>query len=151
MASVHRRKGRGGKPLPNWYYKFKLSTGEWHEDVGTTNKAETLEIARRLEAEQTLIRKGLAQPGETSARAAAQVGLATHLEEYREELTAKGDSEKHIKHTLSVLTRLFASAEISTLPAISAARIRQALGRIKATRSARTANHARQAVMDCLA
>ena len=150
MASVHRRKGRNGKPLPNWYYKFKLSTGAWHEDVGTTNKAETMEIARRLEAEQTLIRKGLAQPGETRARDAALIPMEQHLEDYRDELLSKGDTEKHVKHTIGVLRRLLESAEIKTLPALQASRLQMSLGRIKEKRSARTANHARQSVLTFL-
>jgi site-specific recombinase XerC len=70
-----------------------------------------------------------------------------HLEDYRLDLIARGDTARHVKNTVSVIKRLLSDAQVEMIGDISPDKVQAAVGRIRAKgRSARTCNHALEAV-----
>jgi integrase len=146
MASVFKRK-RSGKPLKRWSYKYKRADGTWLYGTGSSDKAETQRVANALESQELQVRTGLVRPGEQLTRRAATRPLAEHLTDYEAVLTAKGSGVKHIKHTIGVIGRLLKRVGIETLPQLKADAIVLGIGALRKERSARTANHARTAIL----
>lgn len=143
MAGAYKRKkdkarGKQGK-YTIWYFD---ENGKRIYTVGTHELATSRDLANRLEAEARLIKEGLIDPGEKKRREANGKPLADHIEDYRLELLAKGGTAKHAQHIKGVLARLLADASVASVGDISPDQVRAALGRLKAKRSARTANHA---------
>jgi len=143
MAGVYKRqysraRGKQGK-WTGWYYDER---GHRVTFTGTTDKATTLEIARRKESESRLVREGLLEPSARTRREAAARPIAAHIEDYRAALLAKGDTIKHARHVASTLHSLFKSASIESIAELAGDRVQDALARLKASRSARTANFA---------
>ena len=91
--------------------------------------------------------RGVIEPGERIRREASARPLAAHIEDYRLELLARGDTCKHASHATGVLDRVLADAGVESITRLAPDRIQGALGRLKARRSARTANHARGVVV----
>jgi integrase len=137
-----RARGKAGK-YTGWYFDELRRKRRF---TGTTDKQATLEIARAREAECRLIREGLIDPRARSSREAAGRPVASHVDEYRDHILAGGATAKHAGHTRGVLLRLLASAAIESTADLRAEAIVDALGRLRARRSARTANHAAVAV-----
>jgi integrase len=111
------------------------------------DKAATLDIARQNDRESRLVREGVVQPGERVRREASSRPLSDHIDDYRLELLAKGGTAKHANHATRTLKRLLADASVDSIARLAPDRIQGALGRLKARRSARTANHARGVVV----
>jgi integrase len=146
VASTYRRR-KNGRPTGPWVAKWRDETGRWRTCVGTTDRAVTLDIAREREREARQVREGLIEPGERVRRDAAGRPLAAHIEDYRLELLARGGTVRHASHTVGVLRRVLTDAGTDSIARLAPDRIQAALGRLRAKRSARTANHARGAVV----
>jgi integrase len=147
LAGVFKRptdkaRGKAGKYTAWWY----SSDGRRKSRVAYTDRAASLELARRNEAEAGMVRDGLLDAGALTRRDADRRPIAGHVEDYRRHLLAKGDVAKHADATASALRRLLADAGVGALGELTADRIQAALGRWKAVRSARTVNHALGAV-----
>jgi integrase/recombinase XerD len=141
MAGAYKRKsdkarGKDGK----WTGWFINAEGKKEQFVGTTDKATTLELARRKEAEAKLIRDGMIDPTTRARREASNRSPASHVEDYRDALLAKGDTPKHAQHVASALKSLLESAAIVTVADLAIDRVQEALARLRLNRSARTAN-----------
>jgi integrase len=142
MASAFKRKSDRRRKGAKWTAAWRGADGKWHTKVAFTDKAASMDLARRLERDAALVRAGLADPGADARRVAALAPIATHIEDYRSYLIDKGDVTKHANHTAGALTRLFEAAGIPTAAQIAPDRVQRALGDLKARRSARTCNHA---------
>lgn len=143
MAGVFKRasdkaRGKAGK----WTAWWIGPDGRRKSRAAYTDKAASLELARRNEAEAGLIRDGLLDAGALTRRDADRRPVADHAEDYRRHLLAKGDTPRHCAATASAIRRLLADAGVTSLAELTADRVQGALGRLKAVRSARTANHA---------
>ena len=114
--------------------------------VAFVDKAKSLAFAQQMEAEARKVREGLVDARERARREAGARPLGAHLEEYRQALLAKGVMDLHAKNVSSAIRRLLADAAASSFTGRAPDRIQAALGRLKASRSARTANHALGAV-----
>lgn len=147
MAYVYRRKKKDGSLSPEYWYGFKCADGRKIRAKGTTNKVQTLQIAQKREAEELMVREGVLSNADRATRAAASVPFASHLEDYRAVLVSRHDSPGHIQQTITTIKRILDLAGITSLAQIQANRLQLALGRLRETRSARTANHARTAMM----
>lgn len=136
MASVFRKPGSK---------KYTLSwtgdDGRRHRRAGSTDRAQSLRLAQKLEADALEVRLGLKDPAEAARRIAAALAIATHLSDYRASLLAKGDGAHHARNTHNALARLFRDAGIGTLAELAPDKLQAALGRLKGQRSARTVNH----------
>src|SRR5687768_3688473 len=96
MAGVFKRKsdrarGKAGK----WTCWYVGEDGKRHTRAGFTDKAQSQELANHLEAKAWRVREGLIDPGEGRRREAGLKPVANHVEDYRLDLVAKGDTTKH--------------------------------------------------------
>ena len=142
----NKRRGAAGK-WTGWYLD---STGRKREFTGTTNEAETMRMAQALEAEQRKIAVGIIDPADVRRREASRVPLDSHLDDFRDAILAKGGSEVYAKARRSTVLRLFTAAKITTIADMPIDQIQAALGRLKKSKSARTANDALGAVKQFL-
>jgi integrase len=138
----NRRRGAAGK-WSGWYID---STGKKQEFTGTTNESETERMAFALEAEQRKIAVGIIDPADVRRREASRVPLDDHLNDFRDAILAKGGSEVYAKARRSTVARLLTSAKITTIADMPIDQIQAALGRMKKSKSARTANDALSAI-----
>jgi integrase len=147
VAGVYKRasdraRGKSGK----WTAWFLGEDGRKHERAAFPDRARSLELAQHLEAEARRVREGLAAPGDRARREAAARPVAEHVEDYRRDLLARGDRPKHAAHVAGAVRRVLADAAIGSVADLAPDRLRAALGRLRAVRSPRTANHALGAV-----
>jgi integrase/recombinase XerD len=144
MASVFRRKTDRRKGA-KWVAAWKGADGKWHTKVAFTDKAASMDLARRLEHDAALVREGLVEPSERRWLISSHIPIGELIESYRDYLIDKGGTSRHAYHVAGVLARLFSDAGIQTTAEIAQDRIQGALGRLKVQRSARTCNHAMKA------
>lgn len=145
MASSYKRRHQRGPDDP-YTIKYRGSDGKWKYKVGFKSKTHSDALGLKLETEAKLVREGLVDPRDETAREASKRPLAKHIEDYHAELTARGNCKEHCADTISLIRRLFAAAHIHSITAINADKVRVQLGRIAKARSASTANHAQRAV-----
>jgi hypothetical protein len=143
MPGAYRRKtdrarGGAGKYTCWWIGP----DGRKRQRAGFTDKGKSLDLARALDYEARLVREGLVDPGRLAARAAAARPVADHVADYRADLLARGVTPRHARHVACAVTRTLADAGVGSLADLAADRLRGALGRLRARRSPRTANHA---------
>jgi len=134
MASVYKRKsdrarGKAGK----WTCCYLGADGKKKQSAGVTDKAESQRRANQLEAEALAVREGRVDPAESGRRRAALRPLADHLADYRIDLLAKGDTEKHVKDAANALARLLGDAACPNVADLAPDRIRASLGRLRAS------------------
>jgi len=146
VASVYKRKDAAGKPAAVWSFKYKLADGRWKTGTGTADKRQTLELARKLEADEIMIRKGVMDAGEMKAREAATIPLEKHVSDFHEVLKTSDLSPIYVTNTMRSLNALLHDGEIHSLASLQTDRIRGAIGRLKQRRSSVTVNHALGAV-----
>lgn len=142
MRPSDKARGKRGK----WTGWWRDEHGKRRKFAGTTDKAITLKIAQEKEAEAALVRAGLLGRAAITRREAGAKPAPGHIVDYRDSLLAKGDTAKHANHIAGVLKALLDSAGIRTVGDLGPDRLQEALGRLKVRRSARTANHAMQAL-----
>ena len=147
MAFVYRRKTKTGTTVPEYWYGYKCADGSVKRAKGTVNKVQTLQIAQKREAEELMVREGVTRTTDRLARTAAARPLQDHLADYQALLVSRQDSPKHVSQTISTIRRLLDLAGITSLAQIQTSRLQMALGKLRETRSARTANHARTAIL----
>ena len=135
-------RGKAGKWTCWWIDELKVV----RQCAGLGDKAASLEIARKKEAECRLVREGLQDPRDMKARSAVGVHVDRHADAYAEGLLDKGDSRQHARHTKGAIKRVLADAGIDRTSKLAQEPIQAALKRLAAKRSARTANHARAAI-----
>ena len=141
MSGIYKRKtdlNRKGGKYTLWWFD---AHGKPRSRVGTTDRASSTEIARKLESDAAKVRAGLIQPAELTRRDARGKPIEAHIKDYRLTLEAKGDTKKHAQHIANAVMRLLVDASVKSVD-VASDRVQEALGRLKARRSARTANHA---------
>lgn len=148
MAVAYKRPSDKAKgPAGKWTISFIGEDGKRHRRVAFVDKAKSLALAQELEASARRVREGLADPGERERRAQQARPLADHLADYGAILRHRGDTPKHVEHTVGVLARLLEDAQVLHPQDLRPDRIQAALGRMRAAgKSARTCNHALAAV-----
>lgn len=142
MGSVYRRRGKDGKPLPNYTYSYVDANGRRCTAVGSADKGATRRMLEKAETEARLIEAGVIEAKDDKADRAARRPIAEHVEDYRLSLIAKGDTAKHADHVAGAILRLLASARVERLPDVDQETVQAAIAKMKALRSARTVNHA---------
>jgi hypothetical protein len=148
MTGVFKRKsdrerGKDGKYTARWIGEDRKKKS----CVGTTKRDESLGIARDKEYLARQVRLGLIDPATLTRRDEGRRPVPEHLEDYRLDLIARGDTARHVKNTVSVIKRLLSDAQVEMIGDISPDKVQAAVGRIRAKgRSARTYNHALEAV-----
>ncbi len=141
MAWVRKRtsdkaRGKSGK----WTAVWRDEAGKARSKAVSSDKAMTLKYAQEQESRVAMILAGIVDPRDERHRKASVHPLTSHLEDYRLTLVAKDDTAKHVRDVVQALTKLFADSAAEMVGDLDFVRVAQAIGRVKASRSARTAN-----------
>lgn len=131
-----RARGKSGK----WTAVWRDENNVLRSKAYSADRALTLKYAQEQEARAVMIRTGMLDAREERRRQAGLKPLTQHLEDYRLTLTAKANTDKHVKDVIQALTRLLADASAESISDLEYVRVSQALGRLRAKHSARLAN-----------
>src|SRR5688500_8234061 len=80
-----------------WYVKYRDADGIIRKVPGYTDKEATRQLAAELERQAARRHAGMTDPFELHRKRP----LAGHLEDYAAHLSAKNDTDKHVKLTIS--------------------------------------------------
>lgn len=141
MAGVFAR-GPGKK----WRFWYTGPTGKRVYGTGHYDRKATQRLADELDQHARRERDGLVEPGERTRRAAAAKPLADHLLDWQQAMLAKLDKPRHAQQQTRAAGRLLSAAGITTITETPLDRLQTALGKLRASRSPRTCNHALGAV-----
>ena len=106
MASVFKRSRDRKRPGASWYIAYADERGKRRTIKGCPDKAATEAMARKLESEADLRRRGVIDP-RTDAYATHEARLlADHLADWHAYLIGKGSTEKHANLSRNRVQRL---------------------------------------------
>ena len=146
MASIFKR---GGKKAKGYYY------ASWYDHNGrrkskctrTTDRSAAERIARKLEADVCLRKSGVVDTRIEGFAVEAKRPLAEHLEDFRAELDARQDSEKHVRMTCRHIEWIVDQSRASNLTDLTSAVVMRAIGALRNEgKSLRTCNAYLQSV-----
>jgi integrase/recombinase XerD len=139
MASIFKKGGRG-----HWVVKYYDHLGRRREhSTKTTDRRAAERIGSELETQAALRREGVIDADLDDVAKARRLPLATHIDAFAKVLRAKGDSERHVKETVSLIERVLTAGEVRSLGDLRATKVQLAIGALHtAGRSARTCNKA---------
>ena len=176
MASVFKRKRDRQRKNASWFIAYQDERGKRRMVKGCPDKAATEQLARKLESEAELRRRGVIDPKADAYAAHEARPLADHISEWRADLIHRGDTAKHadlstdrVRRLVAVMfgaspdevdgkrmtrsqcdeTRRRVAQKIAParLSDLSAAKVQSGLARFRETgRSLETCNHYRRAV-----
>jgi integrase len=92
MASIFKKVKRKGSP---WYVDYFDEHGVRRRVKGCADRAATELIARKLESDVELRRRGVIDPESEQQAAAARRPLSAHIRDFHAALMAKGNTPKH--------------------------------------------------------
>lgn len=142
MPGVYKKAYQRAKPGGKYTVWWTDANGLRRYRVALADKSKSESLAAKLQHEADLVRLGLVEPKDASAKAATTIKLERHIADYTSTIRDKGATTKHYEQIESTLTRVFAEAGISRLPEITEDRLRPTLATWARKKSARTANHA---------
>jgi integrase len=135
MAEV-RKRGR------NWFYRYIDSDGRRVERKGCPDKRVTEGLASQAEAEVARVRAGLVDPKTDAYRRHEVRPLSAHLDDFRADLTGKGNVPRYVQQVQSNVARVLSTGGMSRLSDLSPARVQAALSKLRDTGlSLQTINH----------
>ena len=142
MASVYKRKRDKASKLASWYIACADADGIRRTVKGCTDRAATEQMARKLETEAELRRRGLIDPRDEQFAADEAVPLGEHLEAWRLFSLSVNNGERHANEGFARVRNLMAMAKATRLSDLSLARMQAALNALKnKNRSLRTIHH----------
>lgn len=111
------------------YYRVCNHGGRWIELKYGTGTPKDAEDARHLRQQQEdRVRNGLDDPRELRAAESAQQPIEQPMGEYRARLTAKGDTDAHIREVMRMIRRWSADCAVGCLRDADAAHARPLAG-----------------------
>src|SRR4051794_28698796 len=93
MASIF-KKDRQNKRA-SWYIDYFDENGRRHRVKGCPDRSATEQIARKLESEVELRRRGVVDGRDDAYRAHEARSVSDHLDDFHAYLLAKGNTAKH--------------------------------------------------------
>jgi hypothetical protein len=147
MASVFKKARDRKRSGSSWYIAYSDERGVRRSVKGCPDRAATEAMARKLESEAELRRRGVIDP-RTDAYATHEARpLADHLADFRASLVAKGGTAKHALVTANRAGRLLSLAKVRRVSDLSLSKALDALGVLRAEGlSTETINHHVRAV-----
>lgn len=128
------------------YYRVSNHAGQWVEIRYGAGSPKDAEDARHLRQQQEdRVRAGLDDPRELRAAESARLPIEHPITEYQARLTAKGDSEAHVREVMRMVRRWSEDCAVDCLRDADAARLDRWLADMDV--SARTRNGYRSAVL----
>jgi integrase len=145
MASIYKRdRNRKGAP---WYIAYTDEHGVRKVERGCCDRVATEQLARKIESEVELRRRGIIDPKFDRYADAERNPLADHLADFHKALMAKGNTAKHADLHVSRALRMAELAGIGRLSDLSPSCIQEALATLRDEgRSLATCNHHRAAI-----
>jgi len=127
---------------PTWWAQYKGADGAYHRERGYTDRAATVALARKLEKRAARQAVGLVDEFEESARRP----IAEHLNDFERDLTARGNTTKHVRLLVGRARRLFKAAGVASIGELRGNAIGEALAGLQRNgKSAQTRNFYLQA------
>jgi hypothetical protein len=108
MASVFKKARDRANKLGSWYIAYQDEHGRRRTVKGCPDKAATEALARKLESEAELRRRGVIDPKADAYAAHEARPLADHLHAWGGALEAGGATPKHVELTIGRVRRLVA-------------------------------------------
>jgi site-specific recombinase XerC len=118
MSSVFKRARDRKRPGSSWYVAYVDDKGVRRTIRGCPDKAATEAMARKLETEADLRRRGVIDPRSDAYAAHEARPLAEHVREFSEYLIAKGGTEAHAtvsRHRIARVAALILGARPETV------------------------------------
>ena len=137
MASVFKRKRDRTNKLASWFIAYQDENGKRRMAKGCPDKAATEALARKLESEAALRRRGVIDPKAESYRDHEARPLAEHLDAWRQSMAAKDSTAKHVELFSTRAARVVALLKGADLSEIEPARTatKADVARVEANRS----------------
>jgi integrase len=127
MASVFKKSRDRKRPGSSWYFSFVDALGVRRTEKGCSDKSATEALARTRESEAELRRRGVIDPQADKLAVAENRTVTEHLNDWRADLIARGDTAKHVNLFVGRTLRLLERAEVARLSELSAPRLQEAL------------------------
>src|SRR5690349_6214757 len=108
MASIFKKARRKGAP---WYIDYFNEAGRRRRIKGCADRTATEQIARKLESDVELRRRGVIDARDDSYRSHQARPLSAHLADFRAALLARGRTAKHVELTRSRAARVIELAK----------------------------------------
>ena len=135
MASL-RKKGKV------WYVRVRDESGRQREVKAGPDKSVAQSIARDLEGKIQRVKAGVLDPREAGCLDAERIPITQHVEEYVQELDAKGCVEGHVDGVRKRLTWFLEETKITRLSQLRPSLVDTALKTLRdAGKSDRTVSH----------
>ena len=132
---LHRQEDRPRRKLKGWYVKYRDADGIVRRVPGYADREATKQLAARLERDAARRQEGMIDPCvEQQCRP-----LAEHLDDYRRQLLAKGDTEKHARQTARYAEAVLDGCRFVFIPDLSASAVAEFLHGLRRGRRPRTA------------
>jgi hypothetical protein len=131
MSSVFKRSRDRKRPGASWYIAYVDDRGRRRTVKGCPDKAATEALARNLESEADLRRRGVIDP-RTDAYAVHEARpLSDHLTDFQAALLAKGGTRKHAQVTRNRAQRVLTLARIRRVSELSLSKSLDALATLR--------------------
>src|SRR4051812_44347250 len=128
MASIFKKERRKNSP---WYIDYFDANGIRRRVKGCADRTVTEQIARKLESEVELRRRGVIDSKSDGYRDAERKPLTAHLDDFRAALVAKGNTGKHVELFVGRARRVIETAGLVRLSELSSSRIQGALADLR--------------------
>jgi len=127
----------------NWYGEYRNSCGKLKRVKLCPDKAAAERMLAKLSSEAAMESLGISNPYRNQEKRT----ISEHLSDFKKHLRAKGDTSKHIKHTLGMCQRTFSNIDTEYLKDLSPSRIENYLMELRGcSLSINTTNHYVRAV-----
>ena len=146
MASIFKR-DKKKKNAPYWI-QYVDHTGKRKTHKGFTDKGLTEQLAAKLENEIMLRKSGLIDSDTEDVANIKSAKIESELKLYKEALSGKGNSSKHINLTIGRITRVLDGCGLHTVGQIDAGKVEVYLYKMRKKKNlgAKTFNHYAQAL-----
>jgi integrase len=142
MASVYKRKRDRQRKNASWFIAYSDENGVRRAVKGCPDKAATEAMARKLESEAELRRRGVIDPKSDQYANHEARPLTEHLDAWRTYLLGKGNSHRHADEGHARVVKLMTLAKANRLSDLSLTRLQAALATLKSGElSLRTIHH----------
>ena len=102
-----------------WYVQYKDEHGTWQREPGYTDKEATHQLASELERKVERRRAGLTDPFEEHHSRS----LAEHLNDYRQHLEAKENTEDHVQACTSRVSAILQGCRLDRIGDVTATKV----------------------------
>ena len=131
MSSVIKKTKDRKHPNSSWYIAYSDHDGVRRTTKGCPDKAATEALARKLESDAELRRRGVIDPKADAYRAAQSRPLAEHLADWKAFQVGKGVTQRHADEGYARVVKLVALAKADRLSDLTLARLQAALALLR--------------------